>query len=464
MKTHVRIPNDFEPRPYQQRFMDYLDFGGKRAMWVVHRRGGKDLTSLHQTCKMMHLRRGAYWHVYPTAEEGKKAIWEGFTKDGSRVLEQVFPKSIRKSPREFTPNGEMVVELKNGSMWRLLGSDRIEVVGAGPVGVVFSEYALARPRGWDFIAPMLRENGGWAAFITTPRGKNHAWELFKLAQKNPDWFCELQTLYDTRAYDPDLTIAEERAGGRPEALIRQEYLCDWAAAIVGSVYGDLLETAEHEGRLAAFEHGTDGVFSTWDLGIADSTALWLWRIGNGGYEFVDHIQAHGKPLSYYLDWLEARADTMGYRYVKHWLPHDGRNRSLQTGVSVLDLCAERFGRGMIAVCPRMSHADGIQAMRWLLQQKTRFHPRCGEGIEALRAYSYSYDEEKKTFSSVPFHDWSSHSSDAARYTALVIRFTELMRRTPVQKAQGPYAVPVDRSMSLDELWKQRGSQQHGGRI
>jgi phage terminase large subunit len=215
----IVIPNGFSPRDYQRRAMAYFDRGGKRAITVWHRRGGKDLTALHQTCKMMHRRKGTYWHIFPTAEQGRKAIWEGFTKDGQRILEQVFPRAIRKSPRDFRPQGEMVVELKCGSIWRLLGSDKMEVVGAGPVGVTFSEFALAKPRTWDLIRPMLRENEGWAWMITTPRGANHAKTLYDMAVKDPSWFVDLKTLYDTRAYDPEATIAEERASGMPEELI-----------------------------------------------------------------------------------------------------------------------------------------------------------------------------------------------------------------------------------------------------
>lgn len=415
-------PADFEPRPYQRRFMSYFDAGGKRAVWVVHRRGGKDLTALHQTVKMMLERRGVYWHVFPTSEQARKAIWEGFTKDGKRIMDMVFPRDIRKSPRGFLPNAEMIVELRNGSIWRLIGSDKIEVVGAGPVGVVFSEYALAKPTAWNMIRPMLRENGGWAAFITTPRGNNHAKKLYDMAGKEPGWFRDLQTLHDTRAYDPEATIAEERAEGMPEALIRQEYLCDWSAALVGSVWGDLLEAIEKRGGLKPFEHETDGVFTSWDFGIGDKTAIWFWRVNGNGVDFIDYYEESGKPISHYFDLIDAK----GYDYLKHFIPHDARARTLQTGVSTQDLFLKHFGGTKVAITPGLSFADGIQAGRWLLQQPVRFHPRCEDGIECLRQYHYAWDEDKKILSSKPEHDWSSHGSDAARYTAVVVKSAKLL--------------------------------------
>jgi phage terminase large subunit len=290
-------------RPYQAEFMDYFEQGGKRAVWIIHRRGGKDLTALHTTCRMAHRRVGPYWHVFPTFSQARKSIWEGFTSEGQRILDLAFPAELVKSKNET----EMKIELKNGSIWRLIGSDKIEVVGAGPVGVVFSEYALAKPRAWDLIRPMLAENDGWAAFITTPRGRNHAWERYNDAKNDPRWFCDLKTLPDTKAYDPERTIAEARSSGMPEALIRQEYLCDWAAANVGSIWGDLVESLEKSGGIAEFQHPSDGVFTSWDLGHTDATAIWFWRFNeHRAPDLIDHYECHGKDAEDFFAVLDGK--------------------------------------------------------------------------------------------------------------------------------------------------------------
>ena len=235
----VELPNDFEPRPYQAAFMEAMDNGTRKAILVWHRRSGKDLTALHQTVKMAHQRKGSYWLVYPTYSQARRAIWEGFRKDGKRTLENVFPGfldpkragSIVKRKDEQ----QMMIELKCGSIWRVLGSDRVEVVGAGPAGVVYSEYAICSPSATNLISPMIRESEGWEVYISTPRGSNHLKELWDRAITDPSWYCDLKTIYDTRAYDPEKTIAEERQSGKPESFIQQEYCCDWTAALVGSV-------------------------------------------------------------------------------------------------------------------------------------------------------------------------------------------------------------------------------------
>ena len=451
---NVTLPNEFTPRPYQAKFMAAMDAGVKRAFWVVHRRGGKDLTALHQTCKMMHVRKGVYWHIFPSFSQARKAIWEGFTKDGKRILENVFPGFLNpKRPGSIVKRKDeqqMSLELKCGSIWRLMGSDRIELVGAGPVWFVFSEFAISDPRAWNMIRPMLRENEGWAAFITTPRGLNHAKELFDVAVKDPNWFTDTQTLYDTKAYDPDTTIAEERASGMPEALIKQEYLCDWNAALVGSVWGDLIDTAVKAGACDTFAYPFENIFTSWDLGFTDSTAIWFWQAVDGGVDLIDYYENHGASLSHYYDVIESKP----YSYVKHWLPHDARQVTLSSGVSILNQMLKRFP-GQVACGPDLPLLDGIQAGRWLIQQGIRFHPNVAQGLAALRQYHYEYDEEKKTFSPKPYHDWSSHAADAFRYLASTVKTSAILTKRVETEAAVVAPKPLHMSFTLNQLFEER---------
>lgn len=429
----VELPHDFTPREYQRPFMRHFignkhDGSGRRAAWVVHRRGGKDLAGMHVLNVCAHRRTGAYWHTFPSFEQGRKAIWEGFTKDGKRIIDNVFPAPLIKS----RDNQQMMIELRCGSIYRMIGMDRIETVGAGPVGVLHSEYSIAKPKGADLIAPMLRENNGWEAYVYTPRGNNHGKRLFdaftRLSnQGNPAYFAELLTLYDTRAYDPDLTLKEERERGRPEALIQQEYLCDWTAADVGSVFGDLVPEA------CEFEHPADGVYTSWDLGVSDATAIWFWRLAGDGVDFIDHYEATGQHAQHFIDVIEGKP----YKYVRHYLPHDGRNRTWVTQVTALDTLDARWP-GKVEVLPQESLTNGIEAGRWLLQRKTRFHSRATAGVDALKAYHYEWDEDRKVLARLPMHDWSSHTADAFRYAASVVKFTGLV---DAPKASEPERVP-----------------------
>lgn len=226
----------------------------------------------------------------------------------------------------------------------------------------------------------------------------------------------------------------------------------------GSIYGHLLAALKARGGLDAFDHPTDGVFTSWDLGISDSTAIWFWRIGKG-VDVIDHYEAHGEALSHFF----AVVDAKPYQYVKHWLPHDARARTLATGTSILDQFLAKYGSEKAAIGPSLSLMDGIQAARWLLEQpETRFHPRCSlmtgpsdiDGLEALRSYRYEYDEATKAYSRKPAHDWSSHTSDAFRYVATVAKVTEGLLR----KDAKPGILPVQPvAMTLDALFEDNES-------
>jgi hypothetical protein len=453
----ISLPNDFDPRPYQLPVMRYILGGGKRAVITWPRRHGKDLTWLHIHAYMSQKRVGAYWHCLPTYAQAKKTVWDAFRRDGKPVISNAFPTDmLAKEPNESS----MMLHLKNGSTFQLIGADRTDtIVGSGPVGLSFSEYALTRPGSWDLLRPVVIENDGWAGFMSTPRGRNHHWKLSEMARANPLWFHQHLTIESAGVLDVEKTLAEARAEGVPEEIIRQEYFCDFNAALIGSVWGDLFEVLEREGRTETFTHPDDGVYTSWDLGISDATAIWFWRVRGDGVEFIDHLEASGRPLSFFLDELDKKP----YQYIRHYLPHDARARTLVSGVSVQDEMVRKCGSQKVAIVPHLSLPDGIQACRKLLgMAKTRFHPRCDvkplandiKPFEAIRNYHYEWDEDAKVLAKKPLHDWSSHTADALRYAAVVATMT--MQLDKKEPPPAPVKIPsANKAFNLDDLWEQR---------
>ena len=445
----VSLPSEWNAREYQRPlFNAILVQNKKRASLVWHRRAGKDSCAMNLLAVLSQLRTGLYWHMLPSFQQGRRVVWEGIMKDGRRMIDQCFPEPLRLSVNETN----MAIRLKGGSIYQVVGSDNFDaLVGSNPIGVVFSEYSVADPRAWDYIRPILAENGGWAIFIFTPRGKNHGKKLHDMARKNPEWFCETLTVDDTGAITKEI-VEEERNAGMPEEMIRQEFYCDFTAQIVGSYYGDLMQRLHDEGQVTDFEVQIDGVNTHWDLGISDSTAIWFWRSDkDGNPEIIDYYEAAGMPISHYSKVLEAR----GYNYVRHWLPHDAQSRSLATGMSIMD---QMRAEGLpVAISPKLSLIDGIQAARWTLMQPIKFHAtNCAKGIAALEAYHREYDEFTKTFKQKPFHDWSSHGADAFRYLSLSIKAAtslsggyETRRIEALKKAKETVIVLP----TLDDMWK-----------
>ena len=253
----LNLPNEWVARDYQAPLFQYLFDGGlerKRAAVVWRRRCGKDSCCLQLSAVASQMRVGTIWHMLPTLKQGRRVVWDGIDSDGRRMIDQAFPKEMRQLDNPIN-NSDMQIRMRNGSIYQVVGSDNYDsLVGTNPVGVIFSEFAVADPKAWDYIRPILAENGGWALFIYTPRGKNHGKKLFDMAQGNPRWFDSLLTIEDT--FRPDGThvmspeiIAEERAEGMAEEKILQEYFCSFDAGMEGAFYTAELNIADQEGRI-----------------------------------------------------------------------------------------------------------------------------------------------------------------------------------------------------------------------
>jgi phage terminase large subunit len=422
--ARLTLPNGWSPRPYQRPLWNYLSDGGKRAVAAWHRRAGKDDVLLNHVACAAHERVANYWYCLPAYAQARKALWEAVSPHtGIRRIDQAFPKELRDATNEQ----EMRIRFKNGSSFQLIGSDSFDaVVGSTPAGIVFSEYALSNPAAWSFFRPILLENNGWATFVSTPRGKNHFHELCKFAEKDEDWFYERLTAHETGVFTAKQLENELREYQAQhgevfgEAVFRQEYECSFDAAILGSIWGDLVARAEREKRITAVPH-QEGipVHTAWDLGFTDDTACWFFQMVYGEVHVIDYFEDAGKGIEHYADILKGRVKDRGYQYGTHFLPHDARARTLAAGGKSIQqqLQAHRVGR--IVIAPRLDVEEGIQAGRATFPHVWIDSELCDKGIEHLRNFKREWDDEKKVFSMKPVHDRASHAASAWRTMSLV---------------------------------------------
>lgn len=412
--------HNYFPRSYQLGPLAAMDSGLKRAVCVWHRRAGKDKTFLNFTIKEMMKRVGVYYHLFPTYGQGKRTIWDGIGSDGKAFLSH-FPESLLKSKNET----EMQVQLKNGSIWQVVGTDRNldNLVGPNPVGCVFSEYSIQDPRAWTLLRPILRENGGWAIFIYTPRGQNHGWDLYKMAKENPDWYCSMLTIADTvrdapgESGEPVLTEADieaERREGMSDDMIQQEYYCSFQGSLLGAYYLKEINAADAAGRIKNVPWDPSiPVHTAWDLGYDDFTSIWFFQ--THGYEigFIDYEEDAHKGLPYYAKLLQEKP----YTYAEHIMPHDVEVHDYGSGLQRRQI-AEDLGLHPITVAPKWSLNEGINAVRAILPRCYFDADKTSRGLDCLRNYRHEWDEEKKIFKDKPSHDWASHGSDGIRTLAV----------------------------------------------
>lgn len=411
----ITLPHKYEPRAYQRPVHAALDGGIKRAYLIWHRRAGKDKTAWNHLIKETQKRVGVYFYVFPTYRQGKKALWDGIDGQGVKLLDHI-PKALIKSMNAT----EMKIELTNGSLIQVVGSDNIDnLMSTNPVGAVFSEFALQDPAAWDYLSPIFVENDGWVIFVTTPRGRNHAFKLYEMALQNQEhWHVSLLGVKDTGVVSLE-RIERERREGKSDELINQEYHVSWDAPLPGAYYSREITAAytDTPSRITKVPYQKAALVDTWwDIGVDDYTAIWFTQSIGREIHVIDFYQGSGEGLPHYARMLGEKRDKLGYAYGRHVGPHDMAVREFGSGKSRVDTALDLGIR--FEVCKRHALADGIEAVRGLLPICYFDQDKCQKGIDALASYTKKFDEKNQQFTSTPEHNFASHGADAFRTLAM----------------------------------------------
>jgi phage terminase large subunit len=425
--NRIILPYKFKPRKYQYNLLGVVPAKKRRGVFIHHRRAGKDITLWNKLISEAIKKPAVYYYFFPTYKQGRKILWDGIdARTGFRYLDHL-PKQLITKKNDT----EMKIVLKNGALIQIVGTDDFNaIMGTPPYGCVFSEFSLQNPQAWEYIRPILRENGGWAIFNFTPRGKNHGFQLYNMAKHNQDWFCETLTVNDTKRDDgtpviPREAVEADRAEGMSDELIEQEYYCSFEGFIQGAYYAKQLIAAKQEGRIGIVNHLPDIEVDTyWDLGMDDSMTIWFVQSVNEQHRVIDYYENSRLGLEHYAKILKEKP----YVYGNHHMPHDAEVHEMSSGEIPRSRkqVAEDLGIKPVEVIPRAKNMDvvvnvHIPALRNMLARCWFDEVKCAQLISALSHYHSEYDELKKIYNPRPEHDWSSHAADAGRTFALGYR-------------------------------------------
>ena len=391
----------YKPREQQLAIHELMD--SKRfGVVVAHRRMGKTVSAINHLIKDALLNQKEaprYAYIAPTYGQAKRVAWDYLVKYAE--------------PLGGTQN---ITELRVdfwGRRIQLYGSDNPETLrGQYFDGVILDEIGDQNPKIWtDIVRPALADRKGWCMFIGTPKGHNHFKELRDRAEKEDGWgLLEFKASETGVVDDLELKAAKSEMG---EDKYRQEFECSFDAAVEGSYYGQVLNELEDKKHMQEIpREELSRTFTAWDLGMGDSTSIWVAQLVGTEVRLIDYYENHGVGLDHYVKWIKDN----DYLKAEHILPHDVRVRELGTGKSRLEMLEDS---GLeVKIAPRMGLDDGIQAVRRLLPRCWFNVPKVQIGLNCLRNYRRDYDEKRKIFYERPLHDWSSHGSDSFRYLAL----------------------------------------------
>ena len=409
IEMEVTIP--YKPRPYQRELEKALDRGIKRACLVWARRHGKDFACWNWMILRAIEQVGTYFYIFPEYSHGKRVIWNGITENGRRYLDQIPFELIQHKSAS-----DMRITLINGSQIQVVGSANYDALrGTNPVGVVLSEYAYQSPNVWTHVLdPILSKNKGWAIFNSTPQGRNHFHDLYEYARSTPqEWFCSVVSNADTH-FIADQEIARKKAQGMSEELIQQEYYCSFEAGVQGSYYGRLLQDCSKEGRVGYVPYDRNHlVYTAWDIGISDAMAIIFFQKRGNEILILDYYENTGFALRHYAEEIKAK----DYAYGNHFVPHDARNRSPQTGQTFIQVGLD-LGLNMTPIPANVGLLEGIEKVRGVFPRFFFEKDKTDYLRRALQNYHADYDEKAKVYRTAPKHDWSSHAADALRTLVL----------------------------------------------
>ena len=402
-----------------------LDSGTTRAVCVWHRRSGKDTVLWNYLIRRAFETKGVYYYFLPEGTQAKKIIWDGINNNGFKFLDYC-PDAIVKNK-----NGvEMKIELVNGSIIQLIGTDRYDAIrGTNPIGCIFSEFAFQNPMAWEIVKPILKVNKGWAVFNSTPNGKNHFYDLCEMAKENDEWFFESLSILDTGVLGQQ-DIEDERREGMDEEMIQQEYYCSFDIGALGAYYSKQMQEAREQDRICSVPvEKMKKVDVILDLGSNDCTAItFLQKVGKE-LRIIDYYEASGEEIAHYVQVLREKEYDYGFMY----LPHDAFSKRLESPKTI----AEQFGSHGFEVkrVKKLDINSGIQLVRKLFPQFWIDKTNCKQLVRVLENYHHEWDPVKKRFKDSPLHDWSSHGADSVRYMCVAINES-------VPPSEEAYAVSV----------------------
>ena len=411
--AEVIIP--YKPREPQLKIHELMD-KHRFGVVVAHRRMGKTVSAINHLIKDAVLNtkeNPRYAYIAPTYGQAKRVAWDYLCKYAR--------------PLGGTENiSELRVDFM-GRRIQLYGSDNPDSLrGQYFDGVILDEIGDQNPKIWtEILRPALADRMGWCLFIGTPKGQNHFKDLRDRAEDTPDW-----GLLEFKASETKLVPESELKAARAEMgedKYQQEFECSFHAAVEGSYYGKLMNDLEEKNRLVEITRDDlCQTFTAWDLGMGDSTAIWVAQITGQEVRIMDYVENHGQGLDWYVNWIRDN----GWTNATHKLPHDVSVRELGTGKSRLEMLQ---GAGLnVDVLPRLSVDDGIQAVRRLLPKCWFNMPRVRQGVDCLRNYRREFDEKRNVYYEKPLHDWASHGSDAFRYLAIGLDNTQGSWSKPLQ--------------------------------
>lgn len=390
----------------------------RKAVLVIHRRGGKTVAAINELIKgalTCTKRAPRFAYLAPFRQQAKIVAWD-YLKHYAQPV-----------PGGRVSEGELYREFPNGGRVTLYGADNFEALrGIYLDGVVIDEPADIDEEVWtSILRPALSDREGWCVWIGTPKGRNAFYRLYARALTDPEYFTMLLPASQSgHLPHEELDDARKDMASSPGSYER-EYECSFDAAIEGAIYGPIIDAMRRDKRVADFPAETSvPAYTFWDIGMSDYGCVWLAQFHGRDILLIDYISATGQPASWYCAKVAEWERTHNVVVRSNYLPHDANTRDKGSGKTYVQSCLDA-GASKVVVVPRTPDVWlGINSVRELLPTCYIHATNCGKtvltdnappsGLDCLEYYHRTEESVNGIIGEQPVHDEFSHGADALR--------------------------------------------------
>lgn len=429
---YIKVPS-LNPYPHQYRMFKAVS-SGKNVLAVIHRRAGKDIFCIEAWVLRGLQRVGTHVYLLPQINQARAVVWSGMDYSGRPFLSAVPERLI-----EYKNDARMELRLINGSRLILGGSNNYDsLMGSNPVTIIYSEFALHHPLARQYLNPIIIQNDGLEIIQSTPRGKNHLFEVYETVRENPRYHVEHLSVKETFKHDgsPIITpeqIQEAKRMGMSDEMVDQEFMVSFDVGNMGAYFTREMADVDREGRITVISPNPRApLHSCWDLGGTDATAGWLFQVDGSYINLLHILHDTGHGLKHYLEQAEQIRQSMNLRWGNHFMPHDvAQGHQGWESTESRIMIARRHG-WHFQVTPKVNFEDGIESLRYIFPRLRINKLTCQIGVRALREYQREYDEQRACYKTKPLDNWATHIVDALRYLAVNYRRLYAIPMTPSQ--------------------------------
>lgn len=404
----VTLP--FTPRRWQ---IPLIEDRSRSMVAVVHRRAGKSTAFIwrglrkaltedrrHIPAQRRNLKADPprVVHVLPAQVMWQRTgLWDKVARAAEGIPGAVPMKSVFR------------VELPNGGIYQCGGMDKPDSWRGGYADEIIEDEADdVVASGLDMVVePMLSDYDGSRVKIGTPKGNGRLAAAYDAAGHDKTASRFLLPWQATNALDK---AQIERLRGTLDAEeFAQEMECSFTAPNSGSYYGRWLDDAMRDERICRVTYDPRlPVYTGWDLGMDDYTAIWWFQRSPGGeWRWLEYFEDNRSSLDYYAKIIHSKP----YAYGRHFLPHDVEVQEMGTGKS-RKATLQGLGVRPIKVVPAANPADRVSAARMILPRSFFDSKGCEVGLKVLRGYRRQWNEHMGVWRADPVHDGASHGADA----------------------------------------------------